>query len=84
MTSAVVGPSDTSAAEDYRMTSVRCLTCVTTMPLDDDRPKMGTLRWRVATDSTVTIGRAVSFYCPNGHSSDTDPQLLKAYPSRRF
>jgi hypothetical protein len=84
MTSAVVGAPDESAAEEYRVTSVRCLTCVTTLSLDDDRPKMGTLRWRVTSNSRVTIGRAVSFDCPNGHSSATDPQLLRAFPSRRF
>ena len=61
MTSAASGSSDTSTSEDYRVTSVRCLTCVTTLLLDDERPKMGTLRWKVTTDSTVTIGRAVSF-----------------------
>jgi hypothetical protein len=58
---------------------------VMTLSLDDERPKMGTVRWKiVAADHGLRIGTAESFTCPNGHTSDEDPELLKAFPSRRF
>jgi hypothetical protein len=71
-------------AAEYRTTEVRCLVCVTTLALDDDQPKIGTVRWKVVAHARLKLGTAVSFDCPNGHSSDADPRLLKAFPSRRF
>jgi len=82
--SSTVAVTDVSAAVEYRTTEGRCLVCVTTLSLDDDRPKMGTVRWRVVARGRVQLGTDVSFDCPNGHSSNVDPRLLKAFPSRRF
>jgi len=84
MTSSVVDPSKTKAEDEYRTTDVPCLICLTTLSLDDERSKVGALRWRIAQDSGLRIGTAVSFECPAGHSSNDDPGLLKAYPRRRF
>jgi hypothetical protein len=72
------------AATEYCTTEVPCLVCVTTLSLDDDQPKFGTVRWKVVARASLKLGTAVSFDCPNGHSSDLDPHLLKAFPSRRF
>jgi hypothetical protein len=69
---------------EYRTTEVPCLVCVTTLSLDDDQPKFGTVRWKVVAHARLRSGTAVSFACPNGHSSDIEPNLLKAFPSRRF
>ena len=69
----------------YRTTEGRCVVCLTIRSLDDDRPTLGTVRWKItAHDSGLKIGTAVSFLCLNGHSSEDDPELLKAFPSRRF
>ncbi|MDQ1662380.1 MAG: hypothetical protein QOJ68_2360 [Blastococcus sp.] len=84
MTSSLVEVADVAAAVEYRTTEVRCLVCVTTLPLDDDQQKNGTVRWKIVPRGRLTLGTAVSFDCPNGHSSDVDPHLLKAFPSRRF
>ena len=84
MTSAVADAPDSAPAVEYRTTEVRCMVCVTTLSLDDDRPKVGTVRWKVVTHGRLKLGTAVSFDCPNGHSSDVEPHLLKAFPSRRF
>jgi hypothetical protein len=72
------------AGTDYRTTEVPCLMCLTTMSLDDDRPKLGTVRWQLSPYFGLTRGKAISFECPQGHSSDGDQGLLKAFPSRTF
>lgn len=70
---------------EYRTTERRCLMCLTIRSLDDDGPTLGTVRWKIAAnDSGLKIGTAVSFLCLNGHSSEDDPELLKAFSSRRF
>jgi hypothetical protein len=84
MTSSVVDLSKTEADAEYRTTDAPCLICLTTMPLDDERSRVGAVRWRIAPDVGLRMGTAVSFECPNGHSSNDDPGLLKAYPRRRF
>jgi hypothetical protein len=57
---------------------------VTSHALDDDRPKRGTVRWAVRRTGRLTTGVAVAFECPNGHSSEDDPALLKAFRRRLF
>jgi hypothetical protein len=84
MSSGLVDASIVESTVGYRTTDRRCLTCLTTQSLDDDRPTMGTVRWRIADVSGLTIGTAVSFECLNGHSSEQDPELLKAFAKRRF
>jgi hypothetical protein len=84
MTSTVVDLSKTEAEDEYRTTDVPCFICVTTLSLDDERSKVGAVRWRIAQDCRLRMGTAVSFECPSGHSSSDDPGLLKAYPRRRF
>jgi hypothetical protein len=54
------------------------------LSLDDDQPKFGTVRWKIVAHARLKLGTAVNFDCPKGHSSDEDPHLLKAFPSRRF
>ncbi len=84
MTSAVAEVPGAAATVEYRTTEVRCLVCATTRSLDDDQPKIGTVRWKIVAHAELHLGTAVSFDCPNGHSSDADPHLLKSFPSRRF
>jgi hypothetical protein len=84
MTTSVVGVSETEAAEEYRTTEAPCVVCMTTLPMDDEQSRVGTVRWRVASDSLLRMGTAVGFACPNGHSSNDDPGLLKAFPRRRM
>lgn len=84
MTSSVADLSATEAAHEYRTTDVPCLTCMTTLALDDEQSRVGVVRWRVTSDIGPRLGTAVSFECPNGHSSSDDPGLLKAFPRRRF
>ena len=72
-------------AIEVRTAEARCPECVMTLSLDDEQPKMGTVRWEiVATEYGLRIGTAESLECPNGHSSEDEPELLKAFPSRRF
>ncbi len=84
MTSGVADMPETVTADDYRTTEATCLACVTTLSLDDDEPKLGTVSWRIASGARWGVGVAVSFQCRRGHSSNDDAQLLKAFPSRRF
>jgi hypothetical protein len=84
MTTGVAEASEAPTSAEYRTTETLCLLCVTTLPLDDEKPKTGEVRWRITARARLTIGTAVSFHCPNGHSSEQDPHLLKAFPSRRF
>jgi len=84
MTSNVADVSETEVREEYRTTETPCLICMTNLPLDDERSRVGAVRWRLASDLGPRIGTAVSFDCPNGHSSGDDPELLKAFPRRRF
>jgi hypothetical protein len=85
MTSRAPDVSTEEGTVEYRTTERRCLVCLTTRSLDDDRPALGTVRWRVVIRPLgVNIGTAVGFECLNGHSSEEDPQLVKAFPSRRF
>ena len=76
-------PADVTPAE-YRSTSVPCPLCVMTRPLDDERPRTGTVRWKILSTARLKIGIAVHFECPDAHLSEDDPQLLKAFPSRLF
>ncbi|MDQ1662046.1 MAG: hypothetical protein QOJ68_2026 [Blastococcus sp.] len=69
---------------EFRSTELPCLICLTTMALDDDRRKLGTVRWQLSPYFGLTRGKAISFQCPQGHTSDGDPELLKAFPSRTF
>jgi hypothetical protein len=75
---------ETQAVTDHRTTELPCLICLTTMSLDDDRPKLGAVRWQLSPYFGLTRGKAISFECPQGHSSEGDPDLLKAFPSRTF
>ena len=84
MTSSVAEVSETEAPAECLTTEVPCLVCVTTLSLDDDQPKTGMVRWKVVANSRRKMGVAVSFECPQGHSSKADPELLKAFPRRRF
>ena len=84
MTSSVAEVSEAEASAEYRTTGVPCLICVTTLSLDDDQSKTGKVRWKVVASVRVQMGTAVSFECPQGHSSEADPELLKAFPPRRF
>jgi hypothetical protein len=89
MTSGVVDdlPGDlveAATGAEYRTTEQPCVVCLTTMSLDDDRSKLGTVRWRIAPYFGLKRGTADDFRCPQGHSSDGDAELLKAFPSRTF
>ncbi len=66
------------------LTQALCPLCVITLPLDDDRPRTGTVHWEVHERPHARIGVAVRFECPNGHSSLDDPAVLKVFRSRRF
>ena len=83
MTSSVAGVSEAEVA-DRRTTEMPCVICLTSLSLDDDRPKIGTVRWNVVPHFGLKMGMAIDFECLNGHSSKDDPELLKAYPRRRF
>ena len=84
VTSSVIDSSKSDAADEYRTTDMPCLVCMTTVSLDDERVRVGAVRWRIAPNLGPRMGTAVSFECPNGHSSIDDPELLKAFPRRRF
>ena len=85
MTAGVAEVSATAISVELRTAEARCPVCVMTLSLDDERPKIGAVRWRIVpTDSGLRVGTAESFECPNGHSSEAEPELLKAFPSRRF
>ena len=84
MTSHVAAVSESEAAYEYRTTEMPCLICMTALPMDDEQSRVGVVRWRVASDPGLRMGTAVSFECPNGHSSNDDPELLRAFPRRRF
>ena len=84
MTSSVAPVPAVEAPAECRTTEVPCLVCVTTLSLDDDQTKTGTVRWKVTASLRLRMGIAVSFECPQGHSSEADPELLKAFPPRRF
>lgn len=70
------------AQPDYVTTQMPCVVCLTTMSLDDEQPKLGTVGWRVAPYFGLRRGTAISFRCPQGHCSEDDPDLLRAFPSR--
>jgi hypothetical protein len=82
MTSGVTDQSEARTAEGT--TEMPCMICLTALSLDDDRPKIGTVTWEIVFDFGLRVGTAVNFECPNGHSSKDDPELLKAFPRRRF
>ncbi len=84
MTSSVADVAEGEAPAECRTTEVPCLVCVMTLSLDDDQPKTGIVRWNIVPHFRLKMGTAVSFECPQGHSSKADPELLKAFPSRRF
>ena len=72
------------APVEQHITHVSCPVCVLTLSLDDDTPRTGWILWDIHLRPRARIGVAVRFECPNGHCSDDDPALLKAFPSRRF
>ena len=84
MTSSVADVSEAEAPAECRTTEVPFLVCVTTLSLDDDQPKTGMVRWKVDANFRLKTGVAVSFECRQGHSSEADAELLKAFPPRRF
>jgi hypothetical protein len=84
MTSAIADTPADAGQVEYRTTDGACLVCVTSRSLDDDTPKLGTVRWEIHVEGRLNRGRAVGFECRHGHSSEDDPALLKAFPSRLF
>jgi hypothetical protein len=85
MTAGIAEVSAGAEVAELRTAQARCPVCVMTLSLDDEQPKIGTVHWRiVSARHGLRIGTAEGFECPNGHSSADDPQLLKAFPSRRF
>ena len=84
MTSSTTELAQGLDAAEQLTTQAPCPVCVLTLPLEDDRPRTGTVHWEIAPRHRVRIGVAVRFECPNGHGSDDDPALLKAFRSRRF
>ncbi len=83
MTSSVADMSAVGDPSKSRTTETPCPICVMTLSFDDERPRLGVVRWDIV-GLGLRMGTAVSFECPNGHSSTDDPALLKAFPSRRF
>ena len=83
MTDSVAAVSEVGALGEPRTTETPCPICVMTLSLDDERPRLGVVRWDIV-DLELKMGTAARFECPNGHSSDDDPDLLKAFPRRRF
>ena len=71
------------ALED-RATDEPCLECILSRSWDDDTPSSGRVRWSLRRTGRLTIGTPISFECSQGHSSDADPALLKAFRSRLF
>jgi hypothetical protein len=69
---------------EHRTTEGPCISCVLAHPLDDDRPKLGTVTWVLRRTGRLTTGVSIKFECPDGHRSDEDPALLKSFRSRLF
>ena len=84
MTGGVADVANGATSVEHVTTAARCPACVLTLDLDDERPRLGLVRWDVDVSGHLRVGTAVRFDCPNGHSSDDDPALLKAFYSRRF
>jgi hypothetical protein len=84
MTSGMTELTGELAAVEHVSTTVRCPACVVTLDLDDERPRLGMVRWKVVGDDRLRVGTAVQFDCANGHSSEDDGDLLRAFPRRRF
>jgi hypothetical protein len=85
MTSGVTDQeTNAKTASEYRTTELPCVVCLTTLSLDDDQCKVGTVRWEISPYFGLKRGKAVAFRCPQGHTSDGDPDLLRAFPSRTF
>jgi hypothetical protein len=84
MTSGVADVAEPAARTDYRTTERPCVVCLTTLSLDDEQPKTGTVRWHVSPHFGLERGKAVGFECLQGHTSEDDPELLRAFPSRTF
>ena len=82
MTSGVARVSTDSVA--HVTTEATCPLCAIVLALDDEKPRTGTVRWELLPGFRFSVGKAVSFECPNGHSSVHDPDILKAFHSRRF
>ena len=57
------GVADDVAEADihFRTTELPCLVCLTTMSLDDDQPKLGTIRWQISPYFGLKRGVAVGF-----------------------
>jgi hypothetical protein len=75
---------DDDSAVTSRTTTGPCLTCLLTRSLDDDRSALGSVTWAVRRVGRLVTGIATDFTCPNGHTSEDDPALLKAFRSRLF
>jgi hypothetical protein len=84
MTSGLTEVASAAGTTGYRTTEGPCPVCVFASSLDDDEPKLGTVRWELRRRGRLTTGVAVDFHCRNGHTSDDDRGLLKAFPSRLF
>jgi hypothetical protein len=84
MSSGAADVAEHATSAEHVTTEARCPVCVMTLPLDDDRPRLGTVRWKIVANMRLNVGIAVWFECPNGHSSADDPTLLKSFHSRRF
>lgn len=84
MTSGVdLAETETDEGE-YHTTDMPCVVCLTTLSLDDDQPRLGKVRWQLRPYFGLRRGKPVAFSCPQGHSSDADPELPKAFPPRTF
>ena len=84
MSSGIPEVTGAAGAVEHRTTEATCPACATSRSLDDDSPKLGTVSWEIREEGRLRKGRAVHFECPNGHSSDDDPALLKVFLSRLF
>jgi hypothetical protein len=82
MTAGAADVAADATSVEFVTTASRCPACVLTLALDDDRPRLGLVHWTIK--GPLRVGTAVHFVCPNGHTSEDDPDLLKAFHSRRF
>lgn len=84
MSDGLIGSLPDGAAVEIRTSEAPCVVCVTSSSLDDERPKVGTVRWTVHQQGRLRVGAPIAFECPNGHSTQEDPALLKSFRSRLF
>jgi hypothetical protein len=84
MTSSVAHVPAAEASAECRTTEVPCLVCATTLSLDDEQTKTGTVRWKVTANLRLRLAIAVSFECHQGHSSEGRSGTTQGFPPRRF